>query len=407
MNTGKTKKRNWEDTIIALLLLVMVFLFGHAYSHGDTTLADEKMRTILAYFVISISIISYLLCFSFKRIELTAFIIPPIIYFLISSFNVAVGVASGVTLFIRTFLIFIVKPSIRSKVLKWYRYLLIAMSILSLTALLAYYFGFNNLYRIVPFYESEGEYLDFAFSFIYRRGNTLRLCGLFNEPGYFGTICAFILCYEKMNLKKVGNLVLLFAGILTFSLAFIIIVLAYLIIISVRKPSTIILMIAAIVVWFVVIPRIDFENDNVNHIIERLTFSNGGLLGDNRSNIYVDTELKKMIEQNPVWGFGGGYSSDAFYNVSTYKTFLIDYGCLGFSLMYGSLLLIVIAKYRFNLYSLGFIVCFFLSVYQRPHIFNILFALVLLGSLDSLAGYRKKTNPISSRKNAKNAYAFY
>ena len=40
------------------------------------------------------------------------------------------------------------------------------------------------------------------------------------NQGIFGTIIALILCSDKMNLKKKENIILLVAGIMTFSVAF-------------------------------------------------------------------------------------------------------------------------------------------------------------------------------------------
>ena len=49
------------------------------------------------------------------------------------------------------------------------------------------------------------------------------MCGIFNEPGWLGTTIGLMLCYEEFEFKKISNWILLIAGLLTYSLAFIII----------------------------------------------------------------------------------------------------------------------------------------------------------------------------------------
>ena len=54
-----------------------------------------------------------------------------------------------------------------------------------------------------------------------------RLCGMFDEPGIVGTISALLLAADRVDLSKPTNLLLLLAGIMSLSLAFVVILTIY------------------------------------------------------------------------------------------------------------------------------------------------------------------------------------
>jgi len=63
-----------------------------------------------------------------------------------------------------------------------------------------------------------------------------RLCGIYNEAGLVGTLCALFLVADKYRIKNRGeNTVLLVGGTLSFSLAFYLILGVYFVLINIGK----------------------------------------------------------------------------------------------------------------------------------------------------------------------------
>ena len=96
------------------------------------------------------------------------------------------------------------------------------MSILGIIASFSFIFKLGLPYEIVPYYFGDEYYINYYFAYLYWGGSegvVFRLCGLFNEPGYFGTVSAILLINEKLHLKRISNLLLFIAGFFTFSAA--------------------------------------------------------------------------------------------------------------------------------------------------------------------------------------------
>ena len=378
------------DDVISLLVVFLTITSGLAVVHGDSTLSTESIRRVLAYVNLFVSLAVYGICIVTKKLDFTIALVIPIVYLAVCFFDVYEENSFDVISWLRLLLVFLLSPSIRVKALGYYRIVLIVMSILGILGFILYYLHYTELYRIVDYYGVvDGEYVDFGFTYLYRLGSEVRICGLFNEPGYLGTICALILCYEKLDLKKIGNVILLITGFLTFSLAFLLILMIYMAVVGFKKPWYLAIIAVILLLYFLVLPRIEVGG-RIGIILDRLRFADGKLVGDNRSNQFVDETLLKVLGESPVWGYGGGYSSATFVAVSTFKTYIIDYGVLGFILIYGPIAVCMLLRYKINIYSLAFLLCFIVSIYQRPSIFNVLYVLVLLGSMETLTEARWK-----------------
>ena len=211
-----------------------------------------------------------------------------------------------------------------------------------------------------------------------------RLCGLFNEPGYLGTVLALVLCADKLNLKRKSNWILLIAGFMTFSLAFLLLLAIFLVFLIRKRPVLMIMLILFLILYVFILPYVQFSNPTIQAFINRIMIVDGTLAGDNRSNIYVDSTLSNLLNSTDAfWGYGTGYSSTAdFGSVSTYKTYVIDYGVIGFILVYGSLLLASLFKTKRTWYIVAYISCFFISIYQRPYVFSIVYFVILFGGIE-------------------------
>ena len=235
----------------------------------------------------------------------------------------------------------------------------------------------------------QAKYADYTFAYVlnFVNNNEVRLCGLFNEPGYFGTIIALTLCVDKINLKHVGNWILLIAGILTYSLAFFIMTLAYFILTCIKNKYVMILLLAILIFYFFILPNMVIQNESLAFVFERIKFVDGKFLGDNRTNHVVD-EIFADLSNSPykfMFGYGRGYITSKTRGVLTFKTYIIDYGYFGFLLIFGSLFLYSILQTKKNWFAVAFVIVFFLSVYQRPNIYTTAYFILLLNGTYALA----------------------
>ena len=184
-----------------------------------------------------------------------------------------------------------------------------------------------------------------------------------------------------MNVKKKDNILLFIAGLLTISMAFYVIILLYLAFMTMHKPKILFFWILFSFTLIFILPELDLGS-SMNKLIHRFAIEDGELVGNNRSKAPIDQTLEDMIgSKEMLFGYGQGYASGLAVETSTYKSYIIDYGFIGFFLMFGTLFFSTFFKARKNVYVLIFVLCFFASVYQRPGIYNLVYFVVLLGGM--------------------------
>ena len=106
-----------------------------------------------------------------------------------------------------------------------------------------------------------------------------RFAAFYEEPGVIGNITMVLLYAQRFDFKKWYNIVLLISGILSFSLAFYIAIIAYYIIFGSTKAKIAFSIVALLSVYY-------FSNNEYLYdvLFGRLEFENGGLAGYNREN---------------------------------------------------------------------------------------------------------------------------
>jgi hypothetical protein len=190
-----------------------------------------------------------------------------------------------------------------------------------------------------------------------------RFMGPFDEPGVVGTISVLILVVEKFNLKSKRNVVVLIAGLISFSLAFYVLTVAYLLLVCLRnKPSRI--YVSALLLgsfWFASSSEIISGKT-----LDRLQIDNG-IFGNNR----VQSELLIAMSnwsngtvETLLFGLPGPMVADGS---SSFLSTLVYTGILGV-FVYVMIIAIFILRLRSHV-TFDFIVfiAFFLAAgYQRP-----------------------------------------
>lgn len=197
-----------------------------------------------------------------------------------------------------------------------------------------------------------------------------RFQSIFLEPGYLTLGVAPLLFIHKYDFRNKQVLILLFAQLLSFSLAgYIILIIGYIFssVCSSEKGKYIgllyglVIMVIALVVMVVFLGQEFFQT----MILDRLQIVDGSLAGDDRSSVYLDFQYAKMMLSDDKW-FGIDYNTDfSDKGVSGYKLFAVQHGILG-------VLLVVLAyvssirKIGFN-YNTGIIFVTLLMLYQNSY----------------------------------------
>lgn len=328
--------------------------------------------------------------------------IPMIIFVIISSFHTYDGsINFSGFLFSLLWIIFALAPdNIKKRTFIYFKNAFIIICIAGIICYLSYDLNLFLPYKVVNYYNNNAiveNYIDYKFIFLYRASSSIslvRLCGICNEPGYFGTICALILCASSLNLKKKSNIIILIAGFLTFSLAFIITLVIYLLLKYLKDVRTVILTVLLTCFYLFLLPNIYTGNPTIDRFIQRMTITDEGLAGDNRTTDELEYVFNDVVKNKPLFGYGEGYlkTQNLKGGVSSYKTYIIQYGFVGCILLWGSLLLAALYKNK-NYLSIIYIIVFFINIYQRPNIMTLQYQILLFGGLAFInAKLRAKAN---------------
>lgn len=271
------------------------------------------------------------------------------------------------------------------KAFRLYRKVLI---IISITAIAIYidFFAIHVLPNTtVPFYGSDGFYVNYYISYISLGEDGIRSCGFFNEPGFFGTILALYLISDKINLKDIGNVIMLIAGITTWSMAFWALMGIGVFLHILKTWKLIIIAVCLLLGFMIVVNTVEFSNPAVSSLVERFQYdpSKGSFKGDNRTTYEFDAFYERFQETgNILFGNGTGfYGAQQFEHVSSYKSAILDWGYVGFFFTYILLIILAIKASNKNRTAIIFVLCFAISIYQRSGIFSMVYILTLFGGI--------------------------
>ena len=207
-----------------------------------------------------------------------------------------------------------------------------------------------------------------------------RLCGIFNEPGALGTICAllFIITFEKTKLWE--KILLLLTGLLTYSVAFFVLTFGFLIVYLCVKDSRYIVLAIGLVILFLKIPTIDWKNDALNGLASRLIISGNGLSGNNRLTDSYKASYEAMKKTSYILcGYGKGF--DFSEGSLSYVKYIVQFGYIGFGIMMIQWLGMTVVNIKSKMQYV-YVLFFFASLYQRPApIISILGYVLVFGGL--------------------------
>jgi|TARA_Y100001933_G_scaffold99497_1_gene99893 hypothetical protein len=210
-----------------------------------------------------------------------------------------------------------------------------------------------------------------------------RFQGIFDEPGYLGTVCALIFTAGKCDLKGFSNKLVFLGGALTLSLAFYIIVAIYWLLYLIPRPDSLFKGIIYALVSVALIYSVPAGRDIADrYIIDRLAIEGGVLSGDNRSAKGLDQSFDYFLREARFEERALGLERYQLDGSSSIKQVPVTTGYFGvFLIIFVFSLLLLINYSAFNYESLIYVLVFALSAYQRPDIMNPVFVYLFIVGL--------------------------
>lgn len=271
----------------------------------------------------------------------------------------------------------------KSLVFKWFYWLVQIQNIFSLFMYICLILHVDIGMTKVPYYWGGiWHYYKWGIFAIYN-ATIDRLCGVFNEPGGLGTVCAllFIATFKYSRLWE--KIILLVTIIFTFSFAGYLLVIVYYAMYIVKKNWLNIWIFIPAVVFFLMIPNIDWRNDALNQTAARFAITENGFSGDNRTTTGFERLFDDFIKSDKLfWGYGVEYSFGSASALS-YKTIIVRMGLSGFILIIMSWILGGMITSKGDKDCVLLLLFFLLNAYQRPlYLYNMYGYVVLLGGME-------------------------
>ena len=196
----------------------------------------------------------------------------------------------------------------------------------------------------------------------------IRVAGFCDEPGAFALILTNMLVLNELTYKSnLYRIIILFAGLLTFSMAFIVTLLPIILYWVVRKCKFIYIII--LIVCLFILGNIN-TNSPAEYIVDKLIFNrfdyndNGTISGDNR---YIYSQEQKEIFWKYPWFGALAHKTviDSFYYLEapTIYSFIAQRGILGIFVVLPFVYVLVLYRKKFELLLF---LSLFLNFFQRP-----------------------------------------
>lgn len=219
-----------------------------------------------------------------------------------------------------------------------------------------------------------------------------RFCGYYDEPGVVGTFAAIILLVQRFNLKKMINIPLFIAGLLSFSLFFYAITIGYLLLSTVfRRLKYTILLIALGVALYGIFSEFLEKNETINqYVISRMEYGAGDFVGNNRAqgNFKIWYENEFVDSDDYLLGMGRG--ANQLYNLggASYRDLIVNYGIIFFCIYMGIFTTWAFYKLRWSKEFFIYMVILYGTIFQRPFIDGLVYLFLLFVPVIYLATNR-------------------
>lgn len=361
-----------ERLLFALAIIVIIFLYPYF------VWKDFENIHRVSHFV-GIVIILYIVI---KHHEYDIYNIETALLFIVVSiYSMVAGTEIHKYTYIHflTFLFIVLKPSEQLRVFDFVVTLLSVIYAVGLLSYLLSILGINiPLGQAIAPNAYKSPYIIY-FGHLEETGLPVyRFSSIFDEAGLVGTLNGLILSAYGISTRNIKSIIILLAGLFSFSLAFYII-LGFNVLFNLNLKKALIVLVVFILIYPVARNRINYL------IASRIAIKEGRIAGDNRSHPEFDNYYKLFLSsggKDLILGKGVGYSHvrKESWQVSSYKLLIIDFGILGIALMVG---FYAFCTAFFNNSKKGWFLffIFMISMYQRPDLIIFFNVALFLGGL--------------------------
>lgn len=194
-----------------------------------------------------------------------------------------------------------------------------------------------------------------------------RFMAIFDEPGVVGTISGVLLFVRGIHIKDWTTYPILISGFLSFSLAFYLLLIAYILLYQSVKAKVVSIFILFLL--FIYFGDNDFVQEKV---FERLQVENGQMVGINRTQTSMESFMRDFKNSDKYWfGYGDNYAQNVVNKGgASYKDLIVNYGIIGFSFFVIISLALGVKVLGISNRLIIFLISFSAIIYQRPFIFS-------------------------------------
>ncbi|MPM67289.1 hypothetical protein SDC9_114211 [bioreactor metagenome] len=299
------------------------------------------------------------------------FLVPLLMYWLFLVFNTYGGYkGSYIHELISIGCFLLMRKDEKIRVFHFFYWIILICNIVSIIVYLCNILNINIGFTTLPFYNDGIETSIYNKWFIFAtmgdpRYSLIRLCGIFNEPGALGTVCALLFASSFNYSKKREKIVWILTALFSFSLAGYMLLITYLIIYLWNKNWRSIVVVLVFIVFFLATPRIDWGNDQFNTFAKRFEITTHGLMGDNRIRTTFNIEFEQF-KNSSDYPFGKGANFTLIEGTASYKNYIIQFGIIGFILYFSVWIIAALRQSRGNKDCIILLIVFLISIYQRP-----------------------------------------
>ncbi len=195
-----------------------------------------------------------------------------------------------------------------------------------------------------------------------------RFHAIYDEPGHIGTMMGLILIAERMNLHKKGNIILLIAGLLSFSFYFYVAMIFGVVLFS-KKTKRKWLNVSILIGFILVTYNNEFLYNTLWYRFEYDT-ETGTLVGDNRSSKSLDNAYDAIKHTSLFYTGMGSAATGDYAGSASLKLIILKHGFIFLFFNLLGYLLLAIRQIEDKKELLTFFIFFILTLYQRPGFYN-------------------------------------
>lgn len=365
-----TKSSKFVEGVALLFAIRAITFVWLAFSAGGYMPLYEKLILIIRYSTILIGPL-YLAYQGKLEKKNNVILIPLLYYFLMLVLNTYGGYEGSYIHELVSISVFIfMSDKMKMRVFHYFYKIILYSCAIAILLYPAILLGLPIGFETVPFVNDGVETSVYLKWFIFGivgdgQWGLPRLCGIFNEPGGLGTVCALLYVATYSYSKLYEKIILLLAIILSFSVAGFLLVFVFYALHYIRKGWKYFIPLGLLVAFVLIAPTIDWGDEFVNNFVARFEITDEGIAGDDR----VKPEFEKLY--NEVWnsndvflGKGATYGNDM--GTSSYKNLIIQFGVFGFGLYFILWLFAMLSTTKKNRDCLILLLLFIISLYQRP-----------------------------------------